>query len=117
LEGIDIIQPIYPSIESCQRTTANQQLVTDLRPQITPHLNFQLQLAPTGAPCEATFLNLSVEKANRLLAWEPIWNFEETISRTVSWYDQVYHKGVTPQEINCRQIAEYSKFLSSHSSL
>lgn len=60
---------------------------------------------------EATLLNLSVEKANSLLGWSPQWNFEETIRRTVSWYDQVHRKVVTPQEITRSQISEYSTSL------
>jgi CDP-glucose 4,6-dehydratase len=56
---------------------------------------------------EATLLNLSVEKANRLLGWKPRWNFEETIKRTVAWYDQVHHSTVPPLEITRQQIAEY----------
>ena len=58
---------------------------------------------------EATLLNLSVEKATRLLAWKPRWNFEETIKRTVTWYDKVYRNEVTPMEITRSQITEYSK--------
>ena len=57
---------------------------------------------------EATLLNLSVEKANRLLAWKPCWNFEETIKRTVAWYNQVHGQVVTPLEITRRQITEYA---------
>jgi CDP-glucose 4,6-dehydratase len=56
---------------------------------------------------EATLLNLSVEKANRLLGWQPRWSFEETIKRTVTWYDQVHQNTVTPLEITRRQIDEY----------
>lgn len=56
---------------------------------------------------EATLLNLSVEKANRLLGWQPRWNFEETIKRTVAWYDQVHHSTVSPLDITRSQIAEY----------
>jgi len=56
---------------------------------------------------EATLLNLSVEKAGRLLGWKPRWNFEETIRQTVTWYDQVHRNAVTPIEITRRQIAEY----------
>ena len=56
---------------------------------------------------EATLLNLSVEKANRLLGWKPRWDFQETIKRTVTWYDQVNHKKVSPIEITRQQIAEY----------
>ncbi len=60
---------------------------------------------------EATLLNLSVEKANRLLSWQPRWNFEETIKRTVAWYDQVHRSTVSPLEITRTQIAEYQKDL------
>jgi CDP-glucose 4,6-dehydratase len=60
---------------------------------------------------EATLLNLSIEKADRLLGWKPKWNFEETIERTVTWYDRVHHKAVTPLEITRQQIAEYQKNL------
>ncbi len=56
---------------------------------------------------EATLLNLSIEKADRLLGWKPKWNFEETIERTVTWYDQVHQSTVSPFEITRSQIAEY----------
>jgi CDP-glucose 4,6-dehydratase len=56
---------------------------------------------------EATLLNLSIEKADLLLGWKPKWGFEETISRTVSWYDQVHAGTVTPLEITRWQITEY----------
>ena len=60
-----------------------------------------------GALHEATLLNLSIEKAERLLGWKPKWGFEETIKRTVRWYDQVHAGAVTPLEITRSQIAEY----------
>jgi CDP-glucose 4,6-dehydratase len=66
---------------------------------------------------EATLLNLSIERAGSLLNWKPIWNFEETIKRTVIWYDQVHRNAVTPLEITRSQIAEYSTSLLSPSSL
>jgi CDP-glucose 4,6-dehydratase len=58
---------------------------------------------------EATLLNLSIEKAGRLLSWSPHWNFENTINRTVTWYDQVHLKDVSPSEITRLQIAEYAR--------
>jgi CDP-glucose 4,6-dehydratase len=70
-------------------------------------LNSLLQLAPSGAPHEATLLNLSIEKAERLLGWKPKWDFEETIAKTVSWYARVHAGTVTPLEITRTQIAEY----------
>jgi CDP-glucose 4,6-dehydratase len=60
---------------------------------------------------EATLLNLSIEKASRLLAWKPRWDFEETIKRTVAWYDQVHCNTVSALEITRSQIAEYQKDL------
>ena len=60
---------------------------------------------------EATLLNLSIGKADRLLGWKPKWGFEETIKRTVTWYDQVHHSTVSPLEITHQQIAEYQKDL------
>ena len=57
---------------------------------------------------EATLLNLSIQKANRLLDWKPKWGFEETIKKTVSWYERVNAGTATPQEITLSQIAEYN---------
>lgn len=39
---------------------------------------------------EATLLGLSIEKSNKLLGWEPIWNFEEAIAKTINWYKDVH---------------------------
>jgi len=74
-------------------------------------LNSQLQFNPSGAPHEATLLNLSIEKAERLLGWKPKWGFEETISKTVAWYAQVHSGNVSPLEITQSQIAEYQENL------
>jgi CDP-glucose 4,6-dehydratase len=74
-------------------------------------LNFQLQLDTSGAPHEATLLNLSIEKADRLLGWKPKWGFDETIAETVSWYARVHAGTVTPLEITRTQIAEYQGIL------
>ena len=64
-----------------------------------------------GALHEATLLNLSIEKAERLLGWKPKWDFEETIAKTVSWYARVNAGTVTPLEITRTQIAEYQGIL------
>jgi CDP-glucose 4,6-dehydratase len=55
---------------------------------------------------EAELLNLSIEKAHRLLGWKPKWDFATTIKRSVAWYDQVHAGAVTPLEITRSQIAE-----------
>ncbi len=41
--------------------------------------------APEG-PHEAALLHLSTDKARALLGWAPVWNFEESVYRTISWY-------------------------------
>ena len=70
-------------------------------------LNSQLQLGLPRPHHEATFLNLSIEKADQLLGWRPQWGFEETISKTVAWYARVHTGTVSALEITQSQIAEY----------
>ena len=38
---------------------------------------------------EAKLLNLSTDKAFHFLQWQPVWNFEQTVSKAVSWYRQI----------------------------
>ena len=35
---------------------------------------------------EAGMLRLSIDKASYRLGWRPVWNFEETVTRTIKWY-------------------------------
>ena len=35
---------------------------------------------------EAERLNLSTDKAHHFLHWRPVWEFDETIARTITWY-------------------------------
>jgi len=60
-----------------------------------------------GNPREAKLLNLSIEKANRMLGWKPRWKFEESVSQTSSWYDQIKKGACSPSEMVRRQIANY----------
>jgi len=39
-----------------------------------------------NAPHEAGRLNLAIDKAAAVLSWFPVWEFNETIYRTVEWY-------------------------------
>ena len=47
-------------------------------------------------PHEANFLRLSIEKAGHLLGWKPVWNFEETVRRTVKGYQAIEDAGNNP---------------------
>jgi CDP-glucose 4,6-dehydratase len=61
-----------------------------------------------NAPHEASLLNLSIEKAFHLLHWRPVWDFEETIARTVDWYTRVEKSDDTPLALTTSQIADYT---------
>ena len=86
----------------------SNRTVSDLIVEILKHRKGEWTDASDPAALhEATLLNLSVEKAARLLGWKPKWGFEETISKTVAWYAQVHDGTVSPLEITRRQITEY----------
>jgi CDP-glucose 4,6-dehydratase len=60
-----------------------------------------------NAPHEAGKLNLTTEKAFHLLGWQPRWDFETSIEKTVKWY-RALNEGADITELTQRQIKEYS---------
>jgi dTDP-D-glucose 4,6-dehydratase len=42
-----------------------------------------------------------------MLNWKPVWNFEETLERTVAWYDSVLNDETSSLEITHHQINDY----------
>ena len=86
----------------------SNRTVSDLVLEILKHQKGEWTDASDPAALhEATLLNLSIGKASQLLDWKPKWAFEETIGKTVDWYDHVNRKAVTPLEITRSQIIEY----------
>ena len=60
---------------------------------------------------EAALLHLSTDKAHALLGWTPVWNFEESVFRTISWY-RLSHERVEPRELQdftLNQINDFTK--------
>ena len=57
-----------------------------------------LNASVAGASHESGCLNLVADRAYKQLGWRSRWAFEETIERTVSWYQQV-HQG--RQALSC----------------
>lgn len=55
---------------------------------------------------EASKLNLAIDKAFHLLAWQPVWDFEKTVQQTASWY-QKEAGGENPLDICLQQITDY----------
>ena len=60
-----------------------------------------------NAPHEAKLLMLSTIKAKRVLRWQPTWNFETAIARTVEWYRGVNENAASAGRLTQRHITEY----------
>jgi CDP-glucose 4,6-dehydratase len=43
-----------------------------------------------GSPHEASLLMLSIDRARVQLGWEPVWDFDTAVGRTVAWYKSFY---------------------------
>jgi len=63
---------------------------------------------------EARLLMLSTEKAKRILHWNPAWNFETAIARTVDWYREVTRNSASAAKITLAQIEEYEQTARNH---
>ncbi len=55
---------------------------------------------------EATRLKLDSSQARALLGWRPVWNVEEAIQRTASWYRAFLERNTVPSE---GQLSDYVK--------
>jgi CDP-glucose 4,6-dehydratase len=65
----------------------SNRTVADLVQEILKHWPGQwLDKSDPKAVHEASLLNLATDKAFHLLAWQPVWTFEETIAKTIAWY-------------------------------
>lgn len=56
---------------------------------------------------EATLLTLSTEKASQVLNWNPKWDFETCIGRTIEWYDRFY-AGENPVDLVSADLNAYT---------
>jgi CDP-glucose 4,6-dehydratase len=54
---------------------------------------------------EANLLTLDISKAKYELKWQPKWNVEETIDRTIEWYKKYPHENV--YDLCVKQINDY----------
>lgn len=57
---------------------------------------------------EASLLNLTIDKAYHLLGWQPAWNFNITIEKTIGWYKEVFFKPENASDLTSQQIKEYT---------
>jgi CDP-glucose 4,6-dehydratase len=65
------------------------------------------QPAQSGEPHEAGLLSLSIDKANRVLGWSPVWNFETSVALCVGWYREVCGLRCDAAHATRMQINEY----------
>lgn len=57
---------------------------------------------------EASLLHLTIDKAYHILGWQPAWNFEVTIQKTVDWYKEIFHNTDLAKELTNKQIIQYT---------
>jgi CDP-glucose 4,6-dehydratase len=58
---------------------------------------------------EATLLNLATDKAYQHLQWQPVWDFEQTIEQTISWYRCVTKDPAVAADLTREQIGLYTR--------
>ena len=59
-------------------------------------------------PHEATLLKLDITKAKKQLGWEPKWDLDTALEKTVSWYKN-YYNGEDIHVMSLQQIEKYQE--------
>jgi CDP-glucose 4,6-dehydratase len=70
-------------------------------------INFELDTR--NHPHEAHILMLDITKARKLLNWEPVWNFEQTVGFTINWYRDYYENNKVLTEEHLTQYVHNAK--------
>ncbi|MGZ5302894.1 MAG: CDP-glucose 4,6-dehydratase, partial [Bacteroidia bacterium] len=66
----------------------------------------QYQFIPEeGAPHEAKLLRLDISKTIKQLGWQPKWNSEQALTKTLEWYKN--YKDIGALKVTLGQIEEY----------
>lgn len=58
-----------------------------------PKLQYEIQ-SDARNPHEAHLLKLDSAKANNILGWRNVWDFSQTIEKTITWYKNFYENNV-----------------------
>lgn len=95
--GLDAARTVRELADAIVRTLGRGSWTTD---QATDH------------PHEANFLRLSIEKASSMLGWRPVWNFEETVRRTVKGYEALVAAGSDASAAKTFMISEIAAYTS-----
>jgi CDP-glucose 4,6-dehydratase len=65
--------------------------------------------AQKNAPHEAGLLKLDISKVAAVLNWQPKWNAETAVAKTMGWYKQAIEKKSDIYQICINDIEEYKK--------
>ena len=60
-----------------------------------------------AAPHEAATLRLAIDKAGSRMGWWPVWDFNQTITRTADWYRHVHAGTISPRAACEADIAAF----------
>lgn len=60
-------------------------------------------------PHEAGLLKLDINKAMSELNWNPVYDVEKAVEKTMDWYKSYYEKNIDMNEFTINQIKEYVK--------
>lgn len=68
-----------------------------------------IDASTAGAPPEATLLQLDNRKIQAFVGWQPVWSFQEAVSRTIGWYRDVHVDNAAARERTRRDIMAYEQ--------
>lgn len=97
-------------------STSNKK-VEDLVNEVLKHWEGTWEYKKENAAHEAYLLNLNIDKAIQILNWNPVWDFETTISKTVIWYKNSMDRSSAISLLTENQIKEYSKSFTKKKSI
>jgi CDP-glucose 4,6-dehydratase len=70
--------------------------------------------SPKVCPHEASLLKLDTSKAQMLLGWRPVYDINQTVTKTIEWYKQFYAKASKEDlcKLSINEIREYTQFMN-----
>ena len=72
-------------------------------------INLKFQINKDKTNTEAKLLKLNCNKIFKLTRWKPVYNFNQTVQNTISWYKYYYLKKGNIYEYSVDQIKKYIK--------
>ena len=77
-------------------------------------IKVKLKIKKEKGKKESNLLKLNSNKAKKILKWEPILNFQESVKLTALWYKQFYNNKISCYNLSKKQILFYEEKLDKH---